>query len=67
MKITNSSTAWTLCTAFAFVFLTCSSSATAQSNQPPADKEYEVGAILWQQSDVRRLGEFNLRIQFQTD
>jgi 5'-nucleotidase (lipoprotein e(P4) family) len=37
----------------AFVFLTCSS-ATAQSNQPPADNTYIEGAVLWQQSSGER-------------
>ena len=36
--------------ALAFVTFACASSVTAQSNQHPADKEYEVAAILWQQS-----------------
>src|SRR5207244_3781427 len=40
--------------ALAFVFLTCSSSATAQSNQPPADNGYIEGAVLWQQSSGER-------------
>ncbi len=38
----------------AFVFLTCSSSATAQSAQPPADNGYIEGAVLWQQSSGER-------------
>ena len=50
MRITNSSAARAPWLALAFVFLTCSASAIAQSNQPPADKEYEAGAVLWQQS-----------------
>ncbi len=50
MRITNSLAARAPWLALAFVFVTCSSSATAQSNQPPADKEYEVGGLLWQQS-----------------
>jgi len=49
MRIITSS-ARALWLGLAFVFFTCSSSAIAQSNQPPADKEYEVGAVLWQQS-----------------
>ena len=40
--------------ALAFVFLTCSSGATAQSNQPPADNGYIEGAVLWQQSSGER-------------
>ena len=40
--------------ALAFVFLTCSTSATAQSNQPPADNGYHEGAVLWQQSSGER-------------
>jgi 5'-nucleotidase (lipoprotein e(P4) family) len=50
MRITNSSAARAPWLALAFVFLTCSASAIAQSNQPPADKEYEAGAVVWQQS-----------------
>jgi 5'-nucleotidase (lipoprotein e(P4) family) len=38
----------------AFAFLTCSSGATAQSNQPPADNTYIEGAVLWQQSSGER-------------
>jgi 5'-nucleotidase (lipoprotein e(P4) family) len=34
----------------AFLILACSLSATAQSNQPPADNGYKEGAVLWQQS-----------------
>src|SRR5712692_7034572 len=49
MRIITSS-ARALWLGLAFVFFTCSSSAIAQSNQPPADKEYEVGGLLWQQS-----------------
>jgi 5'-nucleotidase (lipoprotein e(P4) family) len=40
--------------ALAFLFLTCSSGATAQSNQPPADNGYIEGAVLWQQSSGER-------------
>ena len=40
--------------ALAFAFLTCSSGATAQSNQPPADNGYIEGAVLWQQSSGER-------------
>jgi 5'-nucleotidase (lipoprotein e(P4) family) len=36
--------------ALALLILTLSSNAIAQSTQPPADREYEVGATLWQQS-----------------
>jgi len=34
----------------ALLILALSSNATAQDNRQPADKEYEVGATLWQQS-----------------
>ena len=54
MRITNSLTARAPCLALAFVFLACSSSATAQSNQPPADNGYIEGAVLWQQSSGER-------------
>jgi 5'-nucleotidase (lipoprotein e(P4) family) len=54
MRITNSSAARAPWLALAFVFLTCSSSATAQSNQPPADNGYIEGAVLWQQSSGER-------------
>ncbi|HVS82636.1 MAG TPA: hypothetical protein VHE60_12975 [Pyrinomonadaceae bacterium] len=46
MRIMNSSTARALWLGLAFVFLTCSLSATAQSNQPPADNGYIEGAVL---------------------
>jgi 5'-nucleotidase (lipoprotein e(P4) family) len=54
MRITNSVAARAPWLALAFVFLTCSSSATAQSNQPPADNGYIEGAVLWQQSSGER-------------
>ncbi|HSP63144.1 MAG TPA: 5'-nucleotidase, lipoprotein e(P4) family [Pyrinomonadaceae bacterium] len=54
MRITNSSAARAPWLALAFVFLICSSSATAQSNQPPADNTYIEGAVLWQQSSGER-------------
>src|SRR5260370_28367206 len=54
MRITNSSAARAPWLALAFVFLTCSPSATAQSNQPPADNTYIEGAVLWQQSSGER-------------
>ena len=54
MRITNSSAARALWLALAFVFLTCSSGATAQSNQPQADNGYIEGAVLWQQSSGER-------------
>ena len=38
----------------AFLILACSLSATAQSNQPPADNGYIEGAVLWQQSSGER-------------
>ncbi len=38
----------------AFLILTFSLSATAQSNQPPADNGYIAGAVLWQQSSGER-------------
>lgn len=38
----------------AFLILTCSLSATAQTNQPPADNGYVEGAVLWQQSSGER-------------
>src|SRR6266849_5238634 len=54
MRITNSSATRAPWLALAFVFLTCSPSATAQSNQPPADNGYIEGAVLWQQSSGER-------------
>src|SRR5260370_29036872 len=54
MRITNFSAARAPWLALAFVFLTCPSSATAQSNQPPADNGYIEGAVLWQQSSGER-------------
>ena len=54
MRITNSSATRAPWLALAFVFLTCSPSATAQSNQPPADNTYIEGAVLWQQSSGER-------------
>ncbi len=54
MRITNSSVARASWLALAFVFLTCPSSATAQSNQAPADNGYIEGAVLWQQSSGER-------------
>ena len=50
MKTNTSSTPRVPWLALAVIVFTCSSIATAQSNQQPADKEYEVAAILWQQS-----------------
>lgn len=38
----------------AFLILTCSLNATAQSNQPPADNGYKEGAVLWQQLSGER-------------
>jgi 5'-nucleotidase (lipoprotein e(P4) family) len=54
MRIANFSVARVQWLALAFVFLTCSSSATAQSTQPPADNGYIEGAVLWQQSSGER-------------
>ena len=54
MRITNSSATRAPWLALAFVFLTCSPSATAQSNQPPADNTYIESAVLWQQSSGER-------------
>jgi 5'-nucleotidase (lipoprotein e(P4) family) len=54
MRIANFSVARVQWLALAFVFLTCSSSATAQSIQPPADNGYIEGAVLWQQSSGER-------------
>jgi 5'-nucleotidase (lipoprotein e(P4) family) len=54
MRIANFSVARVPCLALAFVFLTCPSGATAQSNQPPADNGYIEGAVLWQQSSGER-------------
>src|SRR5229473_1734283 len=54
MRMTNLSVTRAPWLALAFVFLTCPSSATAQSNQPPADNGYIEGAVLWQQSSGER-------------
>ena len=54
MRITYSSAARASWLALAFVLLTCSLSATAQSNQPAAADDYKEGAVLWQQSSGER-------------
>ena len=50
MKTNTDSTTRAPWLALAVMILTSASFATAQSNQPPVDKEYEAGATLWQQS-----------------